>query len=118
MGTHLSITTTEALLKIRPEAEWILTSDELSTIEWLKNDKNNNGIPTEVEVESARESMQSEYDAEQYQRDRVEGTGSMYPSTGEQLDMLYHELETSGSLTISGSWFNVVKAVKDANPKP
>ena len=36
----------------------------------------------------------------------------------EQLDMLYHELETSGSLTTGGSWFNVVKAVKDANPKP
>jgi hypothetical protein len=32
--------------------------------------------------------------------------------------MLFHELETSGSLTTSGSWFNTVKAVKDANPKP
>ena len=114
----MSITTTEVLLKIRPESEWILTSDELSTIEWLKNDKDNNGIPTEVEVESARESMQSEYDAEQYQRDRVEGTGSIYPLVTDQLDMLYHELETSGSLTISGSWFNTIKSVKDANPKP
>jgi hypothetical protein len=38
--------------------------------------------------------------------------------TGGQFDMLYHELEISGSLTISGSWFNTVKTVKDANPKP
>ena len=74
------------------------------------------------------EAKQAEYDAQDYSRDRVQGvsgsyaasqgTGSIYPSTGEQLDMLYHELETSGSLTISGSWFNTVKAVKDENPKP
>ena len=42
----------------------------------------------------------------------------IYPGVREQLDMLFHELETSGSLTTSGSWFKAVKAVKDAHPKP
>jgi hypothetical protein len=79
-----------------------------------------------ITIEETR--LQAEYDAQSYVRNRVDGvsgsyaasqgTGSIYPSTGEQFDMLYHELETSGSLTVSGSWFNVVKAVKDANPKP
>ena len=41
-----------------------------------------------------------------------------YPDIREQFDMLFHELETTGSLSISGSWFNTVKTVKDANPKP
>ena len=41
-----------------------------------------------------------------------------YPKVGDQLDQIYHELETTGSLTISGSWFNTVKTVKDATPKP
>ena len=84
--------------------------------------------PTQEFLESELQSMQEEFDGITYQRNRVDGvsgsyaasqgTGSIYPSTGEQLDMLYHELETSGSLTISGSWFNTVKTVKDANPKP
>ena len=84
--------------------------------------------PTQEYLESELQRMQDEFDGITYQRNRIkgvsgsyaasQGTGSIYPSTGEQLDMLFHELETSGSLTISGSWFNTVKAVKDANPKP
>ncbi len=84
--------------------------------------------PTQEFLESELQRMQEEFDGNKYKINRIEGvsgsyaasqgTGSIYPSTGEQLDMLFHELETSGSLTISGSWFNTVKAVKDANPKP
>ena len=80
------------------------------------------------DVEAKIIELDAEYDAQQYQRNRVsgvsgsyaasQGTGSIYPSTGEQFDMLYHELETSGSLTTSGSWFKVITSVKDANPKP
>ncbi len=75
-----------------------------------------NATAEELAIEETR--LVQEWEDAQYQRTRVYGTGSIYPSTGEQLDMLFHELETSGSLTISGSWFNAVKAVKDANPKP
>ena len=84
--------------------------------------------PTQEFLESELQRMQEEFDGITYQRNRIkgvsgsyaasQGTGSIYPSTGEQFDMLYHELETSGSLTISGSWFNTIKSVKDANPKP
>ena len=84
--------------------------------------------PTSASLASELQSMQEEFDGITYQRNRVEGisgsyaasqgTGSIYPSTGEQFDMLFHELETSGSLTISGSWYKTVKTVKDANPKP
>jgi hypothetical protein len=41
-----------------------------------------------------------------------------YPAIGEQFDMLYHELNTSGSLSVSGSWFQSIKNVKDSYPKP
>ena len=41
-----------------------------------------------------------------------------YPVIGEQFDMLYHELNTSGSLSVSGSWFQSIKNVKDSYPKP
>ena len=41
-----------------------------------------------------------------------------YPTIGNQLDMLWHELNQSGSLTTNGEWFNTIKEVKDNNPKP
>ena len=50
----------------------------------------------------------------QYQRDRQQ----IYPALGNQLDMLWHELNNSGSLTTNGEWFNKIKEVKDNNPKP
>jgi len=39
-------------------------------------------------------------------------------SVGAQLDMLWHEVDTTGTITKDGEWFNAVKAVKDAHPKP
>jgi septation ring formation regulator EzrA len=39
-------------------------------------------------------------------------------SVGEQLDMLWHELDTTGSITKDGEWFNAIKMVKTDNPKP
>jgi len=84
--------------------------------------------PTSASLASELQRMQDEFDGNTYQRNRLEGvsgsyaasqgTGSRYPAVTDQLDMLFHELETSGSLTTSGSWFKAVKAVKDANPKP
>ncbi len=56
----------------------------------------------------------AEHYATQYQRDRQQ----IYPSLGNQLDMLWHELNTSGSLTSNGEWFNKIKEVKENNPKP
>ena len=40
-----------------------------------------------------------------------------YPQLGEQLDMLWHELNTNGSISASGEWFNAIKEVKDTHPK-
>ena len=40
-----------------------------------------------------------------------------YPSFADQLDLLWHELNTSGSVSTNGSWFNTIKTVKDDNPK-
>ena len=50
--------------------------------------------------------LQAEYDSKQYQRDRAVA----YPSTADQLDMLYHQ-------GIDG-WKAEIKKVKDQFPKP
>ena len=41
-----------------------------------------------------------------------------YPQLSNQLDMLWHELNASGSITTDGTWFNAIKNVKDSIPKP
>ena len=55
-----------------------------------------------------------EWQDTQYQRDRQQ----IYPSLGNQLDMLWHELNVSGSLTTDGNWFQSIQQVKQQYPKP
>jgi hypothetical protein len=40
-----------------------------------------------------------------------------YPSIGNQLDMLWHELNTSGSITTDGNWYQSIQQVKQQYPK-
>ncbi len=40
-----------------------------------------------------------------------------YPQITEQLDMLWHELNTSGSISTNGSWFQSINEVKTQFPK-
>ena len=55
--------------------------------------------------------VDSEYDANQYQRDR------QYPSIGDQLDTLFHDM-TAGKGTKDGEWYKAIEQVKADNPKP
>ena len=66
----------------------------------------NSDEPTEEAIQAKLQELQAEYEANQYQRDRA----SAYPSTADQLDMLYHQ-------GIDG-WKAEIKKVKDAHPKP
>lgn len=43
-------------------------------------------------------------------------TDGTYPDLGEQLDLLYHDIE-NGTLTTSGNFYTTLKAVKDKFPK-
>ena len=53
-----------------------------------------------------------------YRRTRREAYYEAFGNYGSEFDFIYHELETSGSLTTSGSWFQKIKSIKEANPKP
>ena len=41
----------------------------------------------------------------------------VFGTATDELDFIYHELEASGSLTVSGSWFKKIKDIKEENPK-
>ena len=92
----------KAILKINPNAEVSVNADDINQITW------HNGttpIP-KADIEAKMVEVQADYDAKQYQRDRV------YPSIGEQLDMQYWD-SVNGTTT----WKDAVAKVKLDNPK-
>jgi hypothetical protein len=96
---------TDAILKINPNAEVVVRGNDINTctFEW-----HNGTTPIPVaDIEAKMVEVQADYDAKQYQRDRV------YPSIGEQLDMQYKDL-LNGTTT----WKDAVAKVKSDNPKP
>jgi hypothetical protein len=97
-----------AILKINPNAEVSVSGDDINTIQW------HNGttpIP-KADIEAKMAELQAEYDANQYQRDRV------YPSIGDQLDMLWHSIDKNPSLKSEYfEFYEAIKAVKVKYPK-
>ena len=72
--------------------------------------------PTVAEIEAADATYNTEYDAQAYARTRA----AAYPSIGDQLDMLWHAVDTgdwTAAKVKTTSFYTELKAVKDANPK-
>ena len=93
----------DALVSLRPNAQWALRGDEL---EWLDTEQTQ---PTDAEINAEVIRLQAEYDAKQYARDR----STAYPSIQDQLDMQYWD-SVNGTTT----WKDAIEAVKTENPKP
>jgi hypothetical protein len=94
---------TEAILKINPNAQVSVNGDDINQITWL-----NGTTPiSKADIEAKMVEVQADYDAKQYQRDRV------YPSIQDQLDMQYWD-SVNGTTT----WKDAVAKVKSDNPKP
>lgn len=100
----------KAIKKINPNAEVVVRGKDINTceIEW------HNGttpIP-KADIEAKMVEVQAEYDANQYQRDRV------YPSIGDQLDMLWHSIDQNPKLKSEYfEFYEAIKAVKVKHPK-
>jgi hypothetical protein len=50
--------------------------------------------------------------------DRAVARKVAYGEVGAQLDMLYHEIKTTGTITQEGDWFQHIQTVKSVIPKP
>ena len=95
----------KAIKKINPNAEVVVRGNDINTceIEW-----HNGTTPiSKADIEAKMVEVQADYDAKQYQRDRV------YPSIQDQLDMQYWD-SVNGTTT----WKDAVAKVKSDNPKP
>ena len=94
------ITKSNALVSLRPGAQWVLRGDNL---EWMDTEQTQ---PTEAEITAEVARLQAEYEAKEYQRKRA----AAYPSIADQLDTIYHEG--------IDAWKAEIAAVKTEYPKP
>ena len=92
----------DAILNINPNAKVTIQGNDFDQITW-----HDGTTPiSKADIEAKIVELQADYDAKQYQRDRV------YPSIGEQLDMQYWD-SVNGTTT----WKDAVAKVKSDNPK-
>ena len=100
----------KAIQKINPNAQVVVRGNDINTceIEW-----HNGTTPiSKADIEAKMVELQAEYDAKQYQRDRV------YPSIGDQLDMLWHSIDQNPALKSQYfDFYESIKAVKVKHPK-
>ena len=101
----------EAIIAINPSAKFSCIEND-GIVDWV-------GGTTPISMEditAKRAELQTAYDAQEYARDRA----TEYPSTGDQLDMLWHAIDT-GDWTAAKvkltSFYTELKAVKDKYPK-
>lgn len=99
-----------AILKINSNARVMVHGDSLNNynLTWLEGT-----TPiSKADIEAKMVELQAEYDANQYQRDRV------YPSIGDQLDMLWHSIDQNPALKSEYfEFYEAIKAVKVKHPK-
>jgi len=70
-------------------------------------------------IDAARVTLDAEAAAVKYKTDRTTDGSTTYAPTGEQLDLLWHAIDADADLKVKfASFYNSIKAVKDANPKP
>ena len=104
----------QAILALDPNAQVSIVSEDVNQITW--HDGNPNSI-TVAQIQTKQAELQTAHDAKAYARTRE----TAYPSIGEQLDMLWHAVDTGDwtpAKVKTTEFYTALKAVKDANPKP
>jgi len=99
----------DAILSIRSNSEFSV-GDTYDSLVWYSKDQDK---PTESEFNNAVTAWNTEYDAQEYARNRA----TAFPSIGDQLDMLFHDMTTDKG-SKDGEWYKAVAKVKLDNPKP
>ena len=103
----------KAIIAIDSTAQATVNADDLDQITWL-------GGTTPIakaDIQAKITELQTAYAAKEYARTRADA----YPSIGDQLDMLWHAVDTgdwTAAKVKTTEFYTALKAVKDANPKP
>ena len=103
----------EAIRKVYPD---VVTIDDGTGA----FDKDGKSITLEQsKIDAARTTLDAEAAAVKYKTDRTTNGSTTYPAIGDQLDLLWHAIDADTDLKSKFSaFYNSIKEVKDANPKP
>jgi len=96
------ITVIDAILAINPNAKVTCNNEDIDTIQW----HDGTAVISKTDIEAKMVELQADYDAKQYQRDRI------YPSLQDQLDMQYWD-----GINNTTTWKDAITKVKTDNPK-
>ena len=103
----------EAIRKAYPDA--IMIDDSLGA---FKADGSKITL-VQSDIDAARVTLDAEAAAVKYKTDRTINGSTTYPAIGDQLDLLWHAIDADTDLKSKFSaFYNSIKEVKDANPKP
>ena len=104
----------KSIIALDATAQFSVNAEDINQITWY--DGNPNSI-TNAQILAKQTELQAAYDAKAYARTRA----TAYPSIGDQLDMLWHAVDTgdwTAAKVKTTEFYTALKAVKDANPKP
>ena len=96
------ITTADALLSLKPKAEWVLRGD---TLEWLDGSQTE---PTQAEIDAEVIRLQAEYDSQAYARNRK--------AEYDQLNQF--EMQFDDDRDSTTTWVDKINEIKGRHPKP
>jgi hypothetical protein len=97
---------TDAIVSLRPNANWSIVGDNYADLQWLDAPETK---PTEWELKDEVERLQQEYDNTEYQRLRA----AEYPNFADYLDGL-----VKGDESQMQAYIDACLAVKAKYPKP
>jgi len=102
----------DALMSLLPEN----TAFSVENNDYTKIDIQTEGVvaPSQADVEAEITRLQAIEDAVAYKSDRADN----YPQIGDQLDMIYHAIDSNETLkTQFADFYTAIKTVKDTYPK-
>ena len=74
---------------------------------------------SDTKIAAARKALDDAAALIKYKTDRTTDGSTTYAPIGDQLDLLWHAIDADADLKVKFSaFYNSIKAVKDANPKP
>ena len=115
----------DALRSLVPKAKLSIMNEDYATLQW--DESNTDTKPTKAELDAEIARLDAEYLAKRYQRqrtndvsERMSGIQTSYPKLEEQLDQLFHDIESGkfGDTAKTGNWYVGISSVKTTFPKP
>jgi len=104
----------DAIRKAYPSVAFI---DDTNSV--IKDSSGNDVSVAQSNIDAARVALDAEAAAVKYKTDRTTNGSKTYPAIGDQLDLLWHAIDADTDLKSKFSaFYNSIKEVKDANPKP